>query len=89
MDALEDEDDDYYEHDLPHEWRPKDVVRIGTVDPQAVPKQRSPLSGHLPYPTNPGLKPWAVLSDPPRRVKTRLSDISHAKLKGPAVSSKQ
>ena len=36
---------------------------IGTVDPQATPKHRAPLSGHVSVSTNPGLKPSAILSD--------------------------
>jgi hypothetical protein len=46
------------------------------------------LQGESSGTRNPGLKPWAVLSDPPRRIKRRLPDISQTQTKeAPVIRS--
>jgi hypothetical protein len=43
------------------EWRPRSVFWCSGSNSRTTPQARVPLSGHLFYAGNPGLKPWAMI----------------------------
>jgi hypothetical protein len=50
-------------NEAPCEWRPRLAFWCSVLNSRTIPQGRVPLSGHLFLAANPGLKPWAIISN--------------------------